>query len=61
MPQSLNPDEQVWNRAKSRLARLCVCTKTEMKRAVRNIMRSIQRRSELVRSFFQLPDTMYAA
>lgn len=57
----LNPDEQVWNHAKSRLGRLFVTTKKEMKRAVLNIMRSIQRSGALIQSFFQLPDTTYAA
>lgn len=57
----LNPDEQVWNQAKLRLAQCCVRTKQEMKQAVHRIMQSIQRRVELVRSFFQLADTRYAA
>ncbi len=57
----LNPDEQVWNHAKSRLGRMFVTTKKEMKRAVLNIMRSIQRSGALIQSFFQLPDTTYAA
>lgn len=57
----LNPDEQVWNHAKSRLGRLWVTTKEEMARAVFRIMRSIQRCAPLIRSFFQLPDTQYAA
>lgn len=57
----LNPDEQVWNQAKLHLGKLCVTTKQEMKTAVRSIMRSIQRRMDLVRSFFQLADTKYAA
>ena len=56
----LNPDEQVWNQAKARLGRLFVTSKKEMKHAVLNIMRSIQRRTDLVRSFFKLPDTVYA-
>ena len=56
----LNPDEQVWNHAKSRLSRLFVTKKAEMKRAVLNIMRSIQRSTQLIQSFFQLPDTKYA-
>ena len=56
-----NPDEQVWNHAKSRLARLFVVSKREMKHAVSNIMRSIQRGVGLIQSFFQLPDTKYAA
>lgn len=57
----LNPDEQVWNQAKLRLGKLCVTTRQEMRRAVTAIMRSIQRRIELVKSFFQLADTSYAA
>jgi len=57
----LNPDEQVWNHAKSRLGRLFVSSKQEMKCAVLNIMRSIQRSTDLIQSFFQLPDTRYAA
>lgn len=57
----LNPDEQVWNQAKLRLAKLCLTTKLEMKSAIRKIMRSIQRTTSLVQSFFQLPDTKYAA
>jgi transposase len=57
----LNPDEQVWNQAKSQLGRLFVTGKKEMKRAVLNIMRSIQRSSDLILSFFQLPDTKYAS
>ena len=56
----LNPDEQVWNHAKARLGKLFVTTKKEMKQAVMNIMRSIQRSCDLIQSFFQLPDTKYA-
>ena len=57
----LNPDEQVWNQAKLRLGKLCLTTRQEMKTAVNRIMRSIQRQTNLVRSFFQLADTKYAA
>src|ERR1019366_755873 len=57
----LNPDEQVWNQAKLRLGKLSVTTRQEMKKAVTTIMRSIQRRIELVKSFFQLAETRYAA
>ena len=57
----LNPDEQVWNQAKLHLGKLCVTTRQEMRRAVTSIMRSIQRRVELIKSFFQLADTRYAA
>jgi transposase len=57
----LNPDEQVWNHAKARLGKLFVATKNEFKAALLSIMRSIQRSTELLLSFFQLPDTQYAA
>ena len=57
----LNPDEQVWNHAKRRLGKLFVKTRDEMKKALMGIMRSIQRRKALVKSFFQLEDTKYAS
>lgn len=57
----LNPDEQVWNYAKAKLAKLYIATKTEFKTAILSIMFSIQRSAALVRSFFQLKDTKYAA
>jgi transposase len=57
----LNPDEQVWNHAKARLARRFVATKQEFKAAILSILFSIQRTPDLIRSFFQLPDTKYAA
>lgn len=57
----LNPDEQVWNHAKSRLGKLFVATKDEFKAALFSIMMSIQRSIDLILSFFQLPDTQYAA
>jgi transposase len=57
----LNPDEQVWNHAKARLGKLFVATKEEFKAALFSILFSIQRTRQLVRSFFQLPSTKYAA
>ena len=57
----LNPDEQVWNHAKARLAKLFVATKDEFKAALLSILLSIQKSTDLVLSFFQLPDTQYAA
>ena len=57
----LNPDEQVWNHAKARLAKLFVATKDEFKAALFSILLSIQRSTDLILSFFQLPDTQYAA
>lgn len=57
----LNPDEQVWNHAKARLGKLFIDGKEAMRRQVLNIMLSIQKSADLVRSFFHLPDTKYAA
>lgn len=56
----LNPDEQVWNHAKRRLAKLFIDSAAAMKRAVLNIMRSIQKQTHLIQSFFKLKDTSYA-
>lgn len=57
----LNPDEQVWNHAKARLGKLFIDSKETMKQSVLSIMRSIQKTADLVRSFFQLETTKYAA
>jgi transposase len=57
----LNPDEQVWNHAKSRLGKLFIETKEQLVSEVRAILQSIQRSPDLVRSFFQMKDTKYAA
>jgi transposase len=57
----LNPDEQVWNHAKARLAKLFLATKDEFRNATHRILQSIQSTVDLVLSFFQLPDTKYAA
>ena len=57
----LNPDEQVWNHAKARLAKRFIATKDELLRNMRAIMRSLQCSPKLIRSFFQLESTRYAA
>ena len=57
----LNPDEQVWNHLKSRLAKYCLMTKQEMKKRILSLMFSIQKSKSLIRSFFKLKDTSYAA
>lgn len=56
----LNPDEQVWNHAKSRLGRLFIDGKDAMRIAVVSIMQSIQQEISLIKSFFRLKDTLYA-
>lgn len=55
----LNPDEQVWNHAKSRLAKVPILDKESMKKSLLSIMRSIQKKTDLVKSFFKLKDTKY--
>ncbi|MCI0720400.1 MAG: IS630 family transposase, partial [Acidobacteria bacterium] len=57
----LNPDEQVWNHAKARLAKLFVVSPESLQRYLLNILQSIQKRTDLILSFFQLESTRYAA
>jgi len=56
----LNPDEQVWNHAKADVGKRTIQSKDEMEKTILSVMRVIQNKSELVKSFFQLPDTQYA-
>lgn len=55
----LNPDEQVWNHAKARLAKLPIASKQAMKAGLIAILRSIQRTASLIKSFFKLKSTLY--
>jgi transposase len=55
----LNPDEQVWNHAKARLGKRSIFSKQDMKRHLVSILRSIQKRTSLIKSFFRMPDTAY--
>ncbi len=55
----LNPDEQVWNHAKLQLGKRAIKNESEMKKCLLSIMRSIQKRKALIRSFFNMPDTKY--
>ena len=57
----LNPDEQVWNHLKGRLGKLFIESKEQMKQATKRILLSLQRRVNLLLSFFQLEDTQYGA
>lgn len=57
----LNPDEQVWHQLKSRLGKMFLENKDQMRQAIERTMKSIQRATDLVLSFFQLRDTKYAA
>ena len=58
----MNPDEQVWNMLKSKkIGRKAIKTKPELKKKVNSVLRSLQRSTERVKSFFRLPHTQYAA
>jgi len=55
----LNPDEQVWNHLKMRLGKCFIFNKEDMRKSVLAIMRSMQKQTALVKSFFQMRDTKY--
>lgn len=56
----LNPDEQVWNHAKARLGKLFIDTRETLRRSVVNVMRTLQRSTALIKSFFRMKNTAYA-
>lgn len=58
----LNPDEQVWNELKNnRLGKQPIKNKTDLKKRLESALKSLQQQTDRIRSFFQLPDTQYAA
>lgn len=58
----LNPDEFVWNDVKNNgVARTLVHGPSDLHRAVIGRLRYLQKSPKIVRSFFQAPDTCYAA
>ena len=57
----LNPDELVWNHTKRIVTRQFIATKIEMIRIIKDTLCSIQNQTDLIRSFFQLSTTKYAA
>jgi transposase len=58
----LNPDEQVWNHLKSHgVGRQPVTGPEQLKRLIISHLRKVQNLPSLVRSFFNLPQTVYAA
>ena len=58
----LNPDEQVWNHLKNRgVGRKPVTGPDQLKRLIVSHLRKVQKSPSLVRSFFNLPETAYAA
>jgi len=58
----LNPDEFVWNDVKNNgVARTLAHGPSDLRRAVLGRLRYLQNRPKIVPSFFQAPDTWYAA
>jgi transposase len=58
----LNPDEQVWNHVKPKGAgRAAFSVVSDMKALLLALLHSLQKSPAMIRSFFQLPDTVYAA
>lgn len=56
----LNPDEQVWNYAKAEVGKQPIKSKADLERIILSVMKSIQEKVELVKSFFRLSSTQYA-
>ena len=57
----LNPDELVWNHLKYHcIGKLLIKTKQELQRTVQSYLKSLQRKPQIIRSFFQKPSLKYA-
>lgn len=58
----LNPDEQVWNDLKNNgIGRKVIAGPDHLRKEVVSHLRRLQRRPARIRSFFQTPETAYAA
>jgi len=58
----MNPDEQVWNEIKTnRIGKQPVKDKEDLKKRLHSALASLQKNTKRILSFFQLPDTRYAA
>ena len=58
----LNPDEPVWNELQHRrIGKQPIKNQTDLKTRIRSTLKLLQLNTEKIRSFFQLPDTKYAA
>lgn len=58
----LNPDEQVWNHLKNHgVGKQAIAGPDHLKRMVFSHLRKLQKLPSLVRSFFRMPETVYAA
>jgi transposase len=59
---NLNPDELVWNNLKNHgTGRKAITGPDQLKKLVVGHLRSMQKNAELIRSFYQMPSTRYAA
>ncbi len=58
----VNPDEQVWNHLKNhRVGKQSIAGPDHLKHMVLSNLRSMQKLPSLIRSFFGMPETIYAA
>jgi transposase len=57
----LNPDELVWGHVKNKVGRRALSSKGEMSSTLVGSLRSLQKRPEIVKGFFQHADCRYAA
>lgn len=57
----LNPDELVWGNVKTRIAKMAIQTKDELKAVVHGALRRLQNMPSLVSSFFRTPSCYYAS
>jgi transposase len=58
----LNPDEQVWNHLKNHgVGKRPIAGPDQLKRLTLSYLRKMQKLPSLVRSFFAMPETIYAA
>jgi transposase len=56
----LNPDELVWGNVKTRIAKMAIQTKDELKAVVHGALWRLQKLPDLVSSFFRTPSCRYA-
>jgi transposase len=57
----LNPDELVWGNVKTRIAKMAIQTKDELKAVVHGALSRLQKMPHMVSSFFRTPSCSYAS
>jgi hypothetical protein len=58
----MNPDEQLWNEIKHhQIGKQPVENKNDLKKRLYSALRSVQKNTGRILSFFQLPATQYAS